>query len=96
MKRLDASPMTLFVLGLFAALKGVALVVLAEAVATGVVSVIAGTEQWRDAAALAALDLSRAECRAEALRRGWEVSARQFFGNIIEAHGGERLARDAA
>lgn len=48
------------------------------------------------AAALAALDLSRSECRAEALRRGWDVSARQFFGNIIEAHGGERLARDAA
>ncbi|MGV8885673.1 MAG: thiol reductant ABC exporter subunit CydC [Microbacteriaceae bacterium] len=55
MKRLDASPATLFVLGLFAAIKGLALVVLAEAVATGVVSVIAGTEQWRDAAALAVL-----------------------------------------
>ncbi len=48
------------------------------------------------AAARAALDLSRPECRAEALRRGWDVSAAQFFGNIIEAHGGERQARDAA
>ena len=48
------------------------------------------------AAALAALGLSRAACRAEALRCGWEVSARQFFGNIIEAHGGMRSARDAA
>jgi glycosyltransferase involved in cell wall biosynthesis len=48
------------------------------------------------AAALAALDLSRAECRAEALRCGWDVSAGQFFGNIVEAHGGERRSRDAA
>ena len=48
------------------------------------------------AAALAALDLSRAECRAEALRRGWDVSARQFFGNIITAHRGDQGDRDAA
>lgn len=48
------------------------------------------------AAALAALRLSRAECRQEALRRGWDVSADQFFGNIIEAHGGERGTRNAA
>jgi glycosyltransferase involved in cell wall biosynthesis len=48
------------------------------------------------AAALAALGLSRAACRAEALRCSWDVSARQFFGNIIEAHGGERGTRDAA
>ena len=48
------------------------------------------------AAALAALRLSRSECRQEALRRGWDVSADQFFGNIIEAHGGERGARNAA
>lgn len=47
-------------------------------------------------AALAALRLSRAECRAEALRCGWDVSARQFFGNIVEAHGGARSTRDAA
>jgi glycosyltransferase involved in cell wall biosynthesis len=48
------------------------------------------------AAALAALDLSRAECRAEALRCGWDESARQFFGNIVEAHGGAQGTRDAA
>jgi glycosyltransferase involved in cell wall biosynthesis len=48
------------------------------------------------AAALAALDLSRAECRAEALRCGWDVSARQFFGNIVEAHGGAQGTQDAA
>ncbi|MDP4021462.1 glycosyltransferase family 1 protein [Methylobacterium sp. NEAU 140] len=34
------------------------------------------------AAALAALGLSRAACRAEALARSWDESARQFFGNI--------------
>ena len=37
------------------------------------------------AAALTALPLSRAACRAEALRRGWDESARQFFGNIVAA-----------
>jgi glycosyltransferase involved in cell wall biosynthesis len=37
------------------------------------------------AAALTALTLSRAACRAEALRRGWDESARQFFGNIVAA-----------
>jgi glycosyltransferase involved in cell wall biosynthesis len=37
------------------------------------------------AAALGALGLSRAACRAEALRRGWDESACQFFGNIRAA-----------
>ena len=37
------------------------------------------------AAALGALALSRRACRAEALRRGWDESARQFFGNILAA-----------
>jgi hypothetical protein len=30
------------------------------------------------------------------MRCGWDLSARQFFGNIIEAHGSERGTRDAA
>jgi len=38
-------------------------------------------------AALGALSLSRAACRSEALRRGWDESARQFFGNILLARG---------
>jgi len=43
-QRIDASPLTLFVLGLFAALKAAGLVLLAESVATGVVAVIAGDD----------------------------------------------------
>ncbi|MBX9930742.1 MAG: glycosyltransferase family 1 protein [Methylobacterium sp.] len=38
------------------------------------------------AAALAALAIPRAACRAEALRYTWAESARQFFGNIERAH----------
>ena len=37
------------------------------------------------AAALAALAISRTACRDEALRRGWDESARQFFSNILDA-----------
>lgn len=37
------------------------------------------------AAALAALRVSRVACRDEALRRGWDESARQFFSNILDA-----------
>ncbi|MBE7198758.1 MAG: glycosyltransferase family 1 protein [Parafilimonas terrae] len=37
------------------------------------------------AAALGALSLSRTACRAEALHRGWNESARQFYGNIQAA-----------
>ncbi|TBN58247.1 thiol reductant ABC exporter subunit CydC [Glaciihabitans arcticus] len=44
MKRLDASPLTLGVLGLFSALRALGLVAVAEAVATGVVGVIAGED----------------------------------------------------
>jgi glycosyltransferase involved in cell wall biosynthesis len=44
-------------------------------------------------AALGALDLSREACRAEALRRGWDESARQFYGNILLAR---RLAEPQA
>jgi ATP-binding cassette subfamily C protein CydCD len=40
---------TLFGLGLLAALKGLALVVTAEAIAVGIVSVLAGTDEWRSA-----------------------------------------------
>ena len=44
MRRLDASPRTLGVLGLFAALRALGLVAVAEAIATGVVGVIAGDD----------------------------------------------------
>lgn len=37
------------------------------------------------AAALGALSLPRTACRAEALHRGWDESARQFYGNIQAA-----------
>ncbi|CAN5362623.1 thiol reductant ABC exporter subunit CydD [soil metagenome] len=50
--KLDASPRTLFVFGLLAALKAAALVGIAQAVATGIVSVIAGTDAWHGAVAL--------------------------------------------
>lgn len=58
---------------------------------TGPLDVIAGTSTGildRDlrAACLAALHVPRARCRAEALRRTWAESARQFFGNIASAH----------
>lgn len=38
------------------------------------------------AAALAALAVPRAAARAEALRYSWAESARQFYGNIVDAH----------
>jgi len=44
MKKIDAAPLTLFVLGLFAALKAAGLVLLAESVATGVVAIINGDD----------------------------------------------------
>ena len=50
--RLDARPSALFVFGLLAALKAAALVGIAQAVATGIVSVIAGTDAWHGALAL--------------------------------------------
>lgn len=58
---------------------------------TGPLDVIAGTGAGvLDAdlrkACLAALSVPRALCRAEALRRTWSESARQFFGNIASAH----------
>lgn len=37
------------------------------------------------AAALAALAIARTACRDEALRRGWDESARQFFSNVLDA-----------
>jgi glycosyltransferase involved in cell wall biosynthesis len=37
-------------------------------------------------AALAALSISRDACRTAAEGYTWEASARQFFGNIREAH----------
>lgn len=59
---------------------------------TGPLDVIGGTRAGvldRDlrAAALAALEIPRETCRAEALRYTWTESARQFFGNIERAHG---------
>ena len=50
--KLDARPSALFVFGLLAALKAAALVGIAQAVATGIVSVIAGTDAWHGALAL--------------------------------------------
>jgi len=44
MKKIDAAPLTLFVLGLFAALKAAGLVLLAESVASGVVAIINGDD----------------------------------------------------
>lgn len=52
MTRLGAQPRTVFVLGLLAALKALALVGIAQAVATGIVSVIEGDDSWSDAVAL--------------------------------------------
>ncbi|GBU16145.1 MULTISPECIES: glycosyltransferase family 1 protein [Methylobacterium] len=58
---------------------------------TGPLDVIGGTGAGvldRDlrAAALAALDISREVCRAEAERYTWAESARQFYTNIETAH----------
>lgn len=58
---------------------------------TGPLDVIGGTDAGildRDlrAAALAALAVPRARCRAQALRYTWAESARQFYGNIALAH----------
>ncbi|WP_375455202.1 glycosyltransferase family 4 protein [uncultured Methylobacterium sp.] len=68
---------------------------------TGPLDVIAGTgagilDADLRAAALAALAVPRARCRAEALRRTWAESARQFFGNIASAHAGASIIRAPA
>jgi glycosyltransferase involved in cell wall biosynthesis len=53
-------------------------------------------------AALAALSIPREECRAFALKRSWEASARQFLDNIVKANrfetgpSAERVAKAAA
>jgi len=53
-------------------------------------------------AALAALSIPRDKCRAFALRRSWEASARQFLDNIVTANAlesgpsAERVAKVAA
>ncbi|WP_375407727.1 glycosyltransferase family 4 protein [uncultured Methylobacterium sp.] len=66
---------------------------------TGPLDVIGGTGAGilahdLRAAALAALDITRETCRAEALRYTWAESARQFFGNIEQAHGMPPRQRD--
>ncbi|MEH3118426.1 MAG: glycosyltransferase family 1 protein [Methylorubrum populi] len=58
---------------------------------TGPLDVIGGTgagalDMDLRAAALAALQVPRARCRAEALRYTWAESARQFYDNIAQAH----------
>ncbi|GJD53175.1 D-inositol-3-phosphate glycosyltransferase [Methylobacterium crusticola] len=57
---------------------------------TGPLDVVGGTRAGvldadLGAAALAALRIPRALCRAEALRHTWEASARQFYANIESA-----------
>jgi ATP-binding cassette subfamily C protein CydCD len=59
--KVDAAPRTLFVLGVFSALKAVGLVLLAEGVATGIVAVIDGVDPF-DSVVLA--------CAAGVLRAG--------------------------
>ena len=59
---------------------------------TGPLDVVGGTgvgilDRDLGAAALAALSIPRARCRAEALRYTWAESARQFYDNIALAHG---------
>lgn len=59
---------------------------------TGPLDVIGGTDAGvldhdLRRAALAALNVPRDRCRAQALRYTWAESARQFYGNIAEAHG---------
>ncbi|WP_264049193.1 glycosyltransferase family 4 protein [Methylobacterium flocculans] len=59
---------------------------------TGPLDVIGGTgvgvlDTNLATAALAALQIPRAQCRAEALRYTWAESARQFYDNIAIAHG---------
>ncbi len=58
---------------------------------TGPLDVIGGTDAGvldtdLRRAVLAALAIPRERCRAEALRYTWAESARQFFGNIAQAH----------
>jgi hypothetical protein len=48
------------------------------------------------AACLGALDLSRAACRAFALTRGWETSARQFIGHVGKVASARRPFADYA
>ncbi len=43
------------------------------------------------AAALAALRLDRASCRAAAGRRSWQASAEHFFASLVRLRGAERL-----
>lgn len=59
---------------------------------TGPLDVVGGTAAGvLDAdlrrAALACLDLDPADCRAEALRYGWDASARQFLANLASSCG---------
>jgi glycosyltransferase involved in cell wall biosynthesis len=44
-------------------------------------------------AALAALDLSRERCRAEALKHTWEMATRQFFENLVPAGNSPEIRR---
>ena len=98
--RVDTPPRTLFVFGLLAALKAAALVGVAQAVATGLVSVIDGTDAWRGAVALGiASGLLRAVTtwatpvfavraaagRKESLRHG--VAARLLAGGGLRTGG---------
>ena len=48
------------------------------------------------AAALAALEIPRERCRAFALQRTWEASARQFLGNLVEADDSAAIAAVSA
>ena len=82
-----ASSAALFGLGLLAALKGLALVVMAEAVARGIVSVLDGTDDWRSAIA--------AGCAAGLLRAGvtW---ATQSFATAAALRAKQGLRRQLA
>ena len=65
---------------------------------TGPADIIGGTQggaldQDLRKAALAALDIPRERCRAEALRYSWAESATQFFDNISIAHGRDPMRR---
>jgi glycosyltransferase involved in cell wall biosynthesis len=48
------------------------------------------------AAALAALEISREQCRAYSERFTWRESARQFFANVVDAHAREAEAEAVA
>ncbi len=68
---------TLYRLGLISAAKGLALVILAQAVATGIVGVIAGTGAWK---AAVALGLAAAVARALLAWLGRVAAARAALG----------------